>query len=471
MASWTQKKLLMTMGGVSLGVCMLAGGGVYYTHGLIDEVEIKIAEKANAVLAADAKIKQTRKVETEVIILRENLGEYVKILPDDKELIDFVRMLQRFERESGIKSTGLQQAKGSRGNAKGRFAPISYTFDMTATLWQGLKFMNLIENFERFVSITDFSIKKPRTTGDVKTIDGEVVHSIKLTMQTYKYNKAAAGQEVTIPGYEDRMAELREEIWKRMQEIRLTHYEHPGVQGRRDIFVDPRENGLAGGSDPSNADQRDVLEKDIGAVADLNKMLEKCRAEGTPLMEQYAIEKLFKSKLTVLLANLDKDAAFIVYRPYRLRWAQEVVAPIKQLQQRMITPQPKPADPYLSKDAIQDLIALMTDDCNSGQLEQARQRYESLQERLAVPAADPRYGLAVDAKSLHHKASTALDFKRLDLNIQGVVVNGGTGRSGMLLNGEVFEEGDYIADDLLVKQVEEEQVWFVFRGLTLVRTM
>jgi hypothetical protein len=345
---------------------------------------------------------------------------------------------------------------------------------MTATLWQGLKFMNLIENFERFVSITDFTIKKPRTTGDLKTIDGEVVHSIKLTMQTYKYNTAAAGQEVTIPGYEDRMAELREEIWKRMQEIRLTHYEHPGVQGRRDIFVDPRENGLAGGSDPSNVDQRDVLEKNIGAVADLNKMLEKSCAEGTTLMEQYAIEKLFKSKLTGLLASLDKDAAFIVYRPYRLRWAQEVVAPIEQLQQQVdtrIASRPKPADPYLPKDAIEELIVLMTDECNSGQLEQARRRYESLQERLAVPATDPRYGLAVDAKSLHHKASTALDFKRLDLNIQGVVVNGGTGRSGMLLNGEVFEEGDYIADDLLVKQVEEEQVWFVFRGLTLVLTM
>jgi len=89
---------------------------------------------------------------------------------------------------------------------------------------------------------------------------------------------------------------------------------------------------------------------------------------------------------------------------------------------------------------------------------------------LRVPAGDPRYDLVVDAKSWHHKASTALDFKRIDLNIQGVVVNG-TGRSGMLLNGEVFEEGDYIADDLLVKRVEEEQVWFVFRGLTLVRTM
>jgi len=473
MANWTQKKLLMTMGGATLVVCLLAGGGVYYTQGLIDEIEVSIDEKAKAILAADAKIRKIPKVENEVIILRENLGEYVKILPDDKELVEFVRMLQRFERESGIKSTGLVQSRGSRQKGKGRFVPISYAYDMTATLWQGLKFMNLIENFERFVSITDFSIKKVRANGgETSTIDGEVVHAIKLTMQTYKYNKAGSKKEVTIPNYEDRMTELREEIWKRMQEIRLTHYEHPGILGRRDIFVDPRESGVGGGNDPSNAEQREVLQQNIEAVAELQKIFEKSRASGTTLMEQISIGKLFRTKLAALMANLDDNAAFIVYRPYRLRWAQEVVAPIEQLQRQMNSAdiEQKPVDPYLPEEEIQSLITMMREDCNNGQLDQARKRYEVVQERLAVPAEDSRYGLVVEAKSWHHKASTALDFKGLDLNIQGVVVNQ-TGRSGMLLNGEVFEEGDYIAEDLLVKQVEEEQVWFVFRGLTLVRTM
>jgi hypothetical protein len=41
----------------------------------------------------------------------------------------------------------------------------------------------------------------------------------------------------------------------------------------------------------------------------------------------------------------------------------------------------------------------------------------------------------------------------------------------VLLNGETYEEGEYVSDELLVKQVQEEQIWFVFRGLTLVRTM
>ena len=41
----------------------------------------------------------------------------------------------------------------------------------------------------------------------------------------------------------------------------------------------------------------------------------------------------------------------------------------------------------------------------------------------------------------------------------------------MLLNGNVFEEGEYISDELMLRRVEEEQVWFVFRGLTLIRTL
>src|SRR5690606_38026312 len=188
---------------------------------------------------------------------------------------------------------------------------------------------------------------------------------------------------------------------------------------------------------------------------------------------QYSLEKRFKTTLAKELTGIDKDSSMIVYRPYRLRWSQEVITPLESLKQQLASgmdDQPKQADPYLPADEIETLIAVMTDDCNNGQLEQARERYEAVQERLAVPAGDPRHELAVDAKSWHHKASTALDFKGLDLSVQCVVVNG-TGRSGVLLNGEVFEEGDCIADDLLVKLVEEEQVWFVFRGLTLVRTM
>ena len=170
---------------------------------------------------------------------------------------------------------------------------------------------------------------------------------------------------------------------------------------------------------------------------------------------------------------MGSDQARVSYAPYRLRWAKEVAAPLDDLRnqvQQAAKTEIKRADPYLPQKDLEALVADMARECGNGQLEDAKSRYESVASKLGVPADDPRHALAVVAKAWHVKASTALDFKGMDLKVQGVVVNRG-GRSGVLLNGEVYEEGDYVSDELLVKLVEEEQVWFVFRGLTLVRTM
>jgi len=474
MSNWSQKKLLLTIGGATFAICGLAAGGVYYAQGLIDEVNTQTTAKKGEVAAADAKIAKVPSLEKEVIILRENLGEYVKILPDDDQLNDFVRMINRFDNQSGVRGTGLKKKNSRGGKGKGRFTPIEYTYEMTATLWQGLKFMNLVENFERFVSITEFSIQPGKgDSGGPQRIGNEVVHAIKVTMQTYQYNKPGKGKEVVIPKYEDRREELRDEIWKRIQLIGVERYEHEGQNNRRDIFVDPRESGVNGGSDASMQEQKEALERGLAAVDALSKILERQKSEDITLFERYALEKRFKNDLQEALTKTEVDASIINYLPYRTQWANGVTKPLEKMQQlaEVDDIEPIEEDPWLKKNDIQTLIALMSDDCNNGQLEQARERYEAVKERLAVPETDERHDLAVQAKRWHIKATTAIDFKGLDLNVQGVVVNGGEGRSGVLLNGEVFEEGDYIQDDLLVKLVEEEQVWFVFRGLTLVRTM
>ncbi|MCB9876166.1 MAG: type 4a pilus biogenesis protein PilO [Planctomycetes bacterium] len=473
MSNWSQKKLLMTICGGAGVLCAAAAGGVYYTQGLIDEVAAQIATQEQAVAAADAKIAKIPNLEKDVIILRENLDEYVKILPDNKELTEFTRTLNKFERQTGILSTGLTNKNVRPGKTKGNFTPIEFTYDMTATLWQALKFINLIENYERFVSITDFSIVPGGQRGGEQQRDGDAVHTVKLTMQTYTYNKAGGAKEVTIPHYADRKEELREEIWNRMQAIRIDRYEHKGVQGRRDILVDPRERGGDLRLDGlSQADQRAILDKYVDELKQLAEMLKHIRSGEATMFEQYTLDKRFRAELATMLAGIEGDGARLSYGPVKLRWANEVIGPLDQLQQQLDN-QPvdeQRQDPYLPAADLAQLVSDLESDCNGGMLEQARERFEAVAERVQVPTGDERYDLAVQARSWMVKATTALDFKGLDLRLQGVIVNE-IGRSGVLLNGEVFEEGDFVSDELLVKAVEEEQVWFVFRGLTLVRTM
>jgi Tfp pilus assembly protein PilO len=470
MPNWTQKKLLATIGGTAASLCLSAGGGIYYTQGLIEEVEAQAVDKEKAVAAADQRIALTPGLEKEVIVLRENLDEYVKILPSEKQLADFLRMLDKFGQQSGVQASGLvpkniREAKGDR------FTPIEYTYEMTATLWQCLKFMNLIENFDRFVSITDFGIQSGDGQRD-DTRGGDVVHKVKLTLQTYKYNGKSDSKEVKIPDYEAQKQALQEEIWKRMQTIRLDRYEHKGECGRRDVLIDPRERGDVRMIGASQAEQRAVLDKYVGEVTRLREMQTRIKKSDTTLFEQYSLEKGLKEGLEKLAASMDADASTVTYAPYRLRWSKEVVTPLQELRGIVANTKVEPTkiDPYLTAREMQQLVTDMAADCNSGQLETAKTRYDAVAQRMNVASTDPRHELAVAAKSWHHKASTALDFKSLDLKIQGVVVHRG-GRSGVLLNGETFEEGEYVADDLLLKAVEEEQIWFVFRGLTLVRTL
>jgi|GEM_PF-1890591 len=473
MTNWAEKKQLLTIAGVAAAVCSVAIGGVWYVNGMVTEVELQVETKRGELAVADTKISKIPSLEQEVVILRENLGEYVKILPDDDQLNDFVRMVNRFGSQSGVRGTDLKKKDLRQRKKPGRFIPIAYTYEMTATLWQGLKFMNLVENFERFVSVTEFSIQ-PGTSenGAAATVNGEVVHTIKVTMQTYQYNNAGSAKDVVIPNYGDRKEELRDEIWKRIQLIRVDRYEYLGQSGRRDIFVDPRASGVNGGDEASLEEQRKALERGVGWVESLTKIQARMASGEVSMFERFTLDKRFERELTAALAASETQGASIKFLPYRSRWAQNVAIPLAEMRDGLVAAAPDgEVDSCLQADDIEALIALMAEHCSNGQLEDARKRYEDVMERLAVPESDPRHGLAVQAKRWHLKAVTALDFRELDLKVQGVVVNSGAGRSGVLLNGEVFEEGEYVQDDLLVKQVGAEQVWFVFRGLTLVRTM
>ena len=52
MTNWNQKKMLVAIGGGALALCLAAVGGVYYTQGLIEEIDGQVTQKTEAVAAA-----------------------------------------------------------------------------------------------------------------------------------------------------------------------------------------------------------------------------------------------------------------------------------------------------------------------------------------------------------------------------------------------------------------------------------
>jgi Tfp pilus assembly protein PilO len=470
----TEKQKMMAVGGVALGVCLVAAGGVYWASGLIEELEQTITQKKTDIAACEQKIAKIPSTEKEVVILRENLGEYVKILPEEQGLEDFVKMLYQFEQSSGIQTINFQPSRPARKNDKQveRFERIEYQYELTATLWQFLKFINSIENYERLVAITDYSIGQLNEREPVMR-DGDTVHTIKLTMETYTYNPNSTGQEVTIPDYNDKKDQLREEIVKRMQPIRIDKYEHRGARGRRDMFVDPREReGQAEGAPVE--EQRAIVEKFLGEVQRLKAVSQKLTKPDLTIFDQFTFERELKEGIAKLEEQVQEvnGKQQITSPQLRQRWVKEVLEPLADMKSAGAAKDgDKARDPYLSGEEMQQLVDSMSQLMGEGDLQAASDRYEAITPRLLVPESDPRYSVAVTAKALHVRVRTAMEFSQLELKIQGVVVNHDTGRSGLLLNGNTYEEGEYISDELMLRRVEEEQVWFVFRGLTLIKTL
>src|SRR5258707_334735 len=79
MAKLNEKQKIWTIAGVGLGVCLVAGGGVYWAKGLIEDERKAIEAHKNEIAAAEQKIAKIVPTERDVIILRENIDEYVEI--------------------------------------------------------------------------------------------------------------------------------------------------------------------------------------------------------------------------------------------------------------------------------------------------------------------------------------------------------------------------------------------------------
>lgn len=477
MPKLNEKQKLIAIAGAGLGVCLLAGGGVWWAKGLIDDVQKQIDAKKAEIVVAEQKIAKIKPTENEVIILRELLDEYIKILPDSRDVITFTKMLSQFEQQSGIQVNSYTPARMIKapGKSAERFTRVEYQYEMTATLWQFMRFISSIENYERIVSIKDFAITAAKGKGNkgAVKVGEDLVHEMKLSLETYTYNGKGQGQDVEIPEYDEKRDALREEIVKRLVPLKQERYEHRGSLGRRDIFVDPREDASSGpGIGTDLAVQQKILGDYTKEITEVQALLASAKKADT-VFEQFGLQKQATERIGKMEAGIEEIAqkGLLTSQGVRFKWAKEVVEPLKAMRDQLSGAQPANGGSlYLSLADTQELVSMMKKSLLAGDLEEARARYEAIAPKLNPDPADRCHELVVQARVLRDKAVTALDFRNLELKIQGVLVNHG-GRSGVLLNNEVYEEGEYVSDELFVSKVEEEQIHFVFRGLTLIRTL
>lgn len=462
MARLTQKQTLLAIVAVTVTLCGAAAGGVYWASDLIEIERLAIESKEKAVSAARKKINKIPGVENKVIVLRENVANYVKILPQEAELTKFARDSQKFAVLSGI---SIDRFVPVRGGAKGgAFRRVTYQYYFQATVWQFMKFMNFFESHKRFARVRDFKL----TSGASKSGE-DAIHDFRITVETYVYNPSTTGTETHIANYPAKVEALRHEIAAAGSLDVQDPYEFRGREGRRDIFIDPRQ------SDPGDTgtpliDQRQMLEECGKLITDLQAKWEHSLSDEVSMVERIELQRAVSTGLKSFETRTGQitENQLISSPSLTALWYKEVQTPYKNLLANVQSDEVGSGG-CLPRAGFVALVGSMQAKLKAGDLESVVAQYSQVESRLGVAKSSKLYNLRLRIEGLATQAKIALEFSAIPLAISGVIVQQKR-KSGVILNNVVYEEGEYINENLFVKRVRDDEVQFVYKGFTLVKT-
>lgn len=466
MAKLNEKQKILAFVGGGVLLCGIAGGGVYWANGLVEQKQQEIDAAQEQIAATRAKIAKIPGLEKDVIILRENVDHYEQILPDQSEVTNFIRTVNQYALKSGVQVKRFNKsAEGTRGG----YSHYQYQLSCTGDLWQFLEFMNAFENHPRFISVVDFTVK-PAAPDEVlqAQLRGEdPIHEYTLGLETYVYEHTGDANNTPISRYEQRRKELREQIKMQRTMLALESYQLSDAVGRRDIFLDPRPRvggtGIAGNP---RAMQEKIVGDFVKRVAELSALHKRWEEERNYLLQQ-RLERQLRDGLAALDERAAVETPKLTDSALFARWTQEVLTPVREMR-RDVEGREQDTSNRISVEQIEALLSDMRDSVERGDFETAISRHDEMRDQLRFAADDPRTEPALRAEKLRYAVEAALDFSEIKMEIQGVVVFE-SGRRGVLLNGRVYEEGEYVQDDLLLKSVQQEEAEFVFRGFRLAK--
>lgn len=457
-ALWLIFGFVLTLGGSATG-----GYFMYEEYKKIRDEEANIKKQIEL---AEIKIGRIPTLETDVICLRENLTEAVKILPTRRETNEFVNKLNDFLVESNISIQSLTPPNRSRNNRKKDvFDRVIYKLAMTADLEQFLAFLSLCEGWERFVRVTSIEVKAG--DWDDTMAREEVVHDISVELETYAYQgDDGKSRSTVIQNYDRRREMLQDEIVSRRADIHVEQYTLVPNPLRRDPFVDPRlriSDGGEGGL--PYAEQKVLVENLVERAVQLADLGKAVVAPGTNFIRRLELETEIDQKSLTLKVDLDKmlAARAVTDHLLRRRVEREVMPVVKALIERDQTASAAATLDDLRRFA-QDMAILL----RQAEYEAVIKKNEIIEGRI-----DPSSLGQEGAELLHliHEAATqaevALEFAEKDIEIRGAIV--ADSGSVVVVNGHVLQEGDSLEEDLLIHRIASDRIEFNYRGVVLAK--
>lgn len=458
------------LGGVSVFLVIAVFGFLTYQDiRSIDEIEVEIEGTRSSIEGANAKIRRVPDLEREVVCLRENLREYVKILPDEDEVNDFVNKINKFADLARVDVEKLDDVGAKRRKAqksKDPFEKVEYKLQIKGSTENLLKFINLFENHDRFVRVASFDYKSAKGTAG-SHIDADI------QLETFVYNPgSAAGPQVKIPEYEEKKQKYAADIVRSRGEIKIERYELPASAGRRDPFMDPRvtagESGVAE-SVLTPEQQKQLFEALVAEVAEIETMIE---AESAPETGDDFIRKATLKKetddrvmnLARRLTSVEKSRSIETVN-LKERFKVEVKAKVDSwMKSRNIN---APTQVF-SEETLAQFAKRMGGAFSRADYDSVIKEYESASKGFApVGASEKSKELMLEIVSLKERAAANKEFAERNIVVSGVIYR--PDGSVAVINGKVLSEGESLDGEIAVRAIEEDVVEFAYKQITIRR--
>ncbi|MBL8857907.1 MAG: type 4a pilus biogenesis protein PilO [Planctomycetes bacterium] len=447
--------------------CALGLGALlWWQRGKIEEGRASIAATKASIESSRKLIEGTSALEREVIVLRE-LTEVMKgMLPDNDDINNLVRTLQKFSEDSGVRISGLKKKNIDNKREKNDFDKVGYTLSLEGDAFQYLDFLDLIESHSRFMRVPNFRMTAAQRNQLEK--EGVPAHKVSIDVETYVYEPKKDLKDVRIDGYERKRDLLLGEINRRREGLAVSTYSYRGARGRRDPWIDPRVPTRADSTSLLTVqEQMDIVQK----LADRTQAV-LAKWELVKNAENVIVEMMTRAEMEQDLATLEEEVRKIVtekqiaYVPSDRRLTNEVLRPLDELRSQFSQSEIGKGP---SEVQLREIEATMVQNQTLGDYKQMLDAFAVIDNRLTLAENDPvRKPLVERLRELAYEARTVMDFEKVKLEVGGIVLIEGADPVA-LINGRSLGIGDLLNPEMVVRAIHKDEIEFIFRGVVFAR--
>jgi len=471
---------------LTIGVTLFLAGGlgflIWSDFQAIEEEERLTADLRERIRAAEVEIAQVPAREARVIANREIADKEVTFLPEETEIETFWENVERMADESGVQISRISpRATASSSSRTKKTSTSIETVDQVLSLRGSsdelLRFFNLVENYDRIITIVEFAI----TPGRAAEEDGKMRHSVNLGLRTFTYSRKIANTIVSIKDYEKKRELIEVKQW--LSRIKLEEKEsytlRPAIN-RRDPFVDVRHERR----DPTAAvpDEQDRKHQELillNLVDQVRLLQEQLDVEDhlraiKDFFRLGAVMKQNREAFRALQGNLEttEKSRLLTFPDLLEQFRAEVQAPFAQIRERI---------GFI--DTQRDLLEVSQVQEWTNKLRSAfdERDWKPFAELLREWNAVSKNGenvveearlLADEVAELGRRAGVIQEFDKRKIAISSIVFNSG-GTSLAYINKKLMGEGDALDGDgrVIVYEIGENFVIFLTEGVEIKRPL